>query len=75
VAQILTGSEKATAVDGILWVKKLVRVLEIPFLSEYGVSQNHFPELVEKAKKASSMKGNPVLLSSEQLTTILEKSL
>ena len=75
VAQILTGHKKAMATDGILWIKDLVRILKIPSLSEFGVSQNHFPELVEKAKRASSMKGNPVLLSSEQLTTILEKSL
>jgi alcohol dehydrogenase class IV len=75
VAKILTGIKKATAADGILWVQELVHDLEIPSLSGFGVTQNHFPELVEKAKKASSMKGNPVLLSSEQLTTILEKSL
>ncbi len=75
VAKILTGSEKAMAADGILWVKELVRALKIPSLSEFGVAQNHFPELVEKAKKASSMKGNPVVLSTEQLTTVLEKSL
>jgi len=75
VAKILTGTEKATAADGILWVKELVRVLKIPSLSEFGVAQNHFPELVEKAKKASSMKGNPVMLSTEQLIAVLEKSL
>jgi alcohol dehydrogenase class IV len=74
-AQILTGNKMATATDGILWVKELVHLLKIQSLSEFGVSQNHFPEVVEKAKRASSMKGNPVLLSSEQLTTILEKSL
>ena len=75
VAQILTGSEKATATDGILWVKELVKVLKIPPLSEFGVTQNYFPELVDKAQKASSMKGNPVKLDEKQLTTILDKSL
>ena len=75
VARILTGNDKATAPDGIVWVEALVDKLKIPMLSKFGVEQDHFPELVEKAKKSSSMKGNPVLLSSEQLTTILEKSL
>ncbi|HKI87956.1 MAG TPA: iron-containing alcohol dehydrogenase [Draconibacterium sp.] len=75
VAKILTGTDNATVTDGILWVNEMVRVLEIPSLSEFGVTQVHFTELVEKAKDASSMKGNPVLLSSEQLTTILEMSL
>ena len=75
VAQILTGSKKATASDGILWVKELVKVVKIPPLSDFGVTQNYFPELVEKAQKASSMKGNPVKLDEKQLTTILDKSL
>ena len=75
VAQILTGSVKATATDGILWIKELVKMLKIPPLSEFGVTQNYFPELVEKAQKASSMKGNPVKLDEKQLTAILDKSL
>lgn len=75
IAQILTGTRQATATDGIMWVKELVHVLKIPSLSEFGVNKSHFPELVEKAKKASSMKGNPVSLSAKQLTAILEKSL
>lgn len=75
VAKILTDNEKATAADGILWVKELVRIVKIPTLSEFGVVQNDFPELVEKAQKASSMKGNPVKLDEKQLTSILEKSL
>ncbi len=74
VAKILTRSKKAVASDGIVWVENLIKKLKIPALSAYGISENYFPELVEKAKKSSSMKGNPVLLNNEQLMWILEKS-
>ena len=70
-ARILTGSPKARATDGIKWAKNMVDVLKIPNLSVFGLSASDFPVLVEKAKNASSMKGNPVLLSDEQLMEIL----
>lgn len=71
VAQILTGNSKALAADGVQWAKNMVDVLKIPHLSAFGLSVSDFPVLVEKAKKASSMKGNPVLLDDEQLMKIL----
>lgn len=71
VAQILTGNSKARAADGIQWAMDMVDYLKIPHLSAFGLSVSDFPVLVEKAKKASSMKGNPVLLSDEQLMKIL----
>lgn len=75
LARILTGDKIAKAEDGISWVQDLIADLKIPPLSNFGLSKKDFPELVEKAKKASSMKGNPVLLNESELMTILEKSL
>ncbi|MEN8115613.1 MAG: iron-containing alcohol dehydrogenase [Bacteroidota bacterium] len=75
LAQIFTGNENAIAADGIVWMENLIRELQIPALSELGLTETDFPELVEKAKNASSMKGNPVELTDDQLTWILEKSL
>ncbi|WP_372949714.1 iron-containing alcohol dehydrogenase [Mariniphaga sp.] len=74
VAQILTGNLNAKAEDGIQWTAEMVKALRIPSLSAFGLSSSDFPDLVEKAKKASSMKGNPVLLNNKQLTEVLEKS-
>ncbi len=74
VARILTGNKNAAAADGIEWVKMLNAELKIPFLSEYGLNKSHFAELVEKSKKASSMKGNPVVLNDKSLIRILELS-
>lgn len=75
VAQILSGDENAGAEKGVVWVKKLVNELGIPSLSAFGLSESDFSALVSKAKNASSMKGNPIILNDEQLTWILENSL
>lgn len=75
IAQILTTDPDATASQGVAWVSELVRDLDIPPLSAYGMGREHFPEVVEKTLKASSTKGNPLLLSAGELTEILEKAL
>ncbi len=74
VARMLTGNPEANAQDGILWAKEMVEYLGIPKLSTFGVSPTDFSTLSEKARKASSMIGNPVLLCEESLMEILEKS-
>lgn len=75
LAKILTGNEKAMSNDAAIWAAELVAELKIPSLSEYGLTKEDFPVLVEKAKVASSMKGNPVELTDEQLFCILDRSL
>ncbi|MCX6909304.1 MAG: iron-containing alcohol dehydrogenase [Verrucomicrobia bacterium] len=75
VAQLLTGDPRATADDAVAWVSELCGALEIEPLRAYGVKPGHFPALVEKAAAASSMKGNPILLSQSELREILERCL
>ena len=75
LAGILTGNSGAQAENGIEWIKNLISELQIPGLSSFGITKTDFPELVQKAKRASSMKGNPVELNDNQLIKILEKSL
>ncbi|MBI5822318.1 MAG: iron-containing alcohol dehydrogenase [Verrucomicrobia bacterium] len=75
VAQLLTGNLRATADDGVAWVSELCEALEIAPLGACGVKPRHFPALVEKAAAASSMKGNPILLSQSELREILAGSL
>lgn len=74
-ARILTGNQSATAEEGMIWIKKTVKKLQIPSLSDFQLSPKIFPELIEKAKNSSSMKGNPVVLDNQQLNEILIKSL
>jgi alcohol dehydrogenase class IV len=71
VARWLTGRPDAAAEDGAEWVAALCRKLRIPPLSRYGVDRAAIPEVVAKAARASSMKGNPVVLAEEELASIL----
>ncbi|HSG20091.1 MAG TPA: iron-containing alcohol dehydrogenase, partial [Burkholderiaceae bacterium] len=75
VAQILTGSDRATAADGVAWVRDLCRELQIPPLNSYGLTEADFPALIEKSAKASSMKGNPIKLTGEEMAEILRRAL
>ena len=75
LAQILTGNEQAKVEDGILWAENLIIELKIPRLSGLGLTASDFTGLVQKARVASSMKGNPVVLNEQQLFRILEESL
>ncbi len=74
IAKILTGKSEAKAEDGIAWVHDLCDFFDIPGLSNFGITEDHFPDIVGKSKKASSMKGNPVSLTDEELTEILQKT-
>jgi alcohol dehydrogenase class IV len=56
-------------------IEALVRVLNIPSLSHYGVKREDFPAVIEKAKASSSMKGNPLLLRDEELREVLDRAL
>jgi alcohol dehydrogenase class IV len=75
VARLLTERPKAAAEDGVEWVAGLCRDLKIPPLGSYGVRKEDVPELVEKASKASSTKGNPVALTPEELREVVTKAL
>jgi alcohol dehydrogenase class IV len=75
IARLLTGRPQATAEDGVRWVKDLCRRLEIPTLRAYGVSETDIPDLVAKAAGASSMKGNPIVLTTEELREIISRAL
>ena len=74
VAQVLTGKSNAKAEEGIARIHDLCDALDIPGLSDFGITEDHFPDLIASSKKASSMKGNPVNLTDEELTEILQKA-
>jgi alcohol dehydrogenase class IV len=75
VARILTGDPGAEAADGLQWVMQLCADLRVPSLAAYGIRPEDFPELVQKAAAASSMKANPILLTPAELKEILERAL
>jgi alcohol dehydrogenase class IV len=75
IATLITGREKAMAEDGIEWIRDLCQQLAIPRLGSFGMTAHDFPMLIENARNASSMKGNPVPLSAEEMGEILEQAL
>ena len=79
VAAMLTGEAGASVEDGAAWLEALTRDLGIPKLPE--LCKGFDPEdeamlddIVAESAKSSSMKGNPVPLSPEQLKDILRQS-
>ena len=74
VARLLTGNPDAGAIDGIDWIHDLCNALDVAPLLEFGITEAHFPEMIAGAKRASSMKGNPVELTDEELMEILRKA-
>jgi len=75
VAQILTGNKNVKAQDGVEWIQELCDILDVPSLSKYSLTEKDFPIVVKKSKDSSSMKGNPIKLTEEEMTDILRKAL
>ncbi len=75
LARLLTGFPHAPAEEGAQWVGQLCRRFEIPPLRTYGVRDQDIPELVKAASKTSSMKGNPVALTEDELGQIVERAI
>jgi alcohol dehydrogenase class IV len=75
VARIITGNDTAKAADGVAWVQNLCKQLKVPPLSTFGIDQVDIPMIVEKSKNASSMKGNPIRLTDQELTQILNRAI
>lgn len=74
-AQLLTGRDSATADDAAPWLHALVEELGIPPLGRYGVGPDAIDGLVEKAQLSSSMQGNPIVLTANELRRTLESAL
>ncbi len=71
----LSGSQVHDPIQLAAILADLTRSLRIPPLRIYGIRREDFPEIVEKSAQASSMKGNPIALTRDELTEILERAL
>jgi alcohol dehydrogenase class IV len=78
IGEVLTARRYATvdeAIDaGLAFVRELVAVLGIPGLGQYGLGGSDFGGVVEAARRASSMKYNPVVLTEEVLLGCLSRA-
>lgn len=75
IARIVTGDANARAAAGIAWVQDLCAELAVPPLASFGMTGADIPVVVPKAQRASSMQGNPIALTEEELTRILRQAL
>jgi alcohol dehydrogenase class IV len=75
IARILTGDPAARAVDGVEWVRAVCEELKIPPLSHAGLTREDLDSIIPAARRASSMKGNPVELPDRVLLEILERAM
>jgi len=71
----LTGRADAMPEEGIAWIADLCRALRVPGLAHYGMTAEAVPALVERAKSASSMRGNPIVLTDAELAEIAGRAL
>jgi alcohol dehydrogenase class IV len=71
VARLLTGSPDASVKDGLAWIRETVARLAIPGLAAYGVRPGDAGAISAAAARSSSMRGNPVPLSDDDLEAIV----
>jgi alcohol dehydrogenase class IV len=75
IARILTGDSRADARAGVTWLQALATEMKIPPLRQAGLSRTDCDWLLPNAQRASSMQGNPVRLSEDELRAIFEGAL
>jgi alcohol dehydrogenase class IV len=71
VAALLTGQDDASVEEAEDWVRETVAALGVPSLTALGLQAAQHAEVAEKAVRSSSMQGNPVPLSEDELLAVL----
>jgi alcohol dehydrogenase class IV len=74
-ARLLTGQPAATVEDGLAWIRETLVLLAVPGLAAFGLGPQQADEVAAKAMTSSSMQGNPVPLSREDLRAALIQAL
>ena len=54
------------------WLRETVAALDVPRLGALHVAPADFAEVAEKAARSSSMQGNPIRLSQDELVGVLQ---
>ena len=75
VARVLTGNPAASIEDGVAWIRETVALLAIPGLATFGIGPDQAEDIAAKALRSSSMQGNPVALTQQDLSPILLQAL
>lgn len=75
LGRMLTGDPLARAEDAVRWAEDVAHELAIPGLGTYGMTRADLVAIAERGERASSMKGNPIVLSRGELVAILDRAL
>jgi alcohol dehydrogenase class IV len=70
-ARLLTGRADASIDDALAWIRETLTLLDVPGLRTFGLRAEHASQVVANTAKASSTQGNPVVLSDDDLHSIL----
>jgi len=74
LAVLLTGNPTAQPEAAIGWLADLTADLQIPGLGTYGLTDAQTGEVVAATQRASSMRGNPIDLTDDELAEVLYRS-
>lgn len=69
-AEALTGQRQIEALGA--WLGELEHQLDLPGLEDLGLAAGEHEAVVDQAMKASSMKGNPIDLTRDELLAVLD---
>lgn len=75
LAEMICNKPNASFQNALDWIFETVDKLNIPNLGAYGVTSDYLPALIDKAKNASSMKGNPIELTDSEIETLIRKAI
>jgi alcohol dehydrogenase class IV len=73
-ARLFTGNPAATAEDARPWLEGLCARLKMPGLAAYGYDEADAAEIVPAALRSSSMRGNPIELTADEIRTVLDRA-
>ncbi len=71
VARLVTGERHATAEDGVLWVRALAGRLGARRLGALGLTLAGVADVVARASAASSTRGNPLVLTTDEIAAVV----
>jgi alcohol dehydrogenase class IV len=74
IAVLLTANPKSDCAQLVEYLYRLCEELKVISLSHLGLSRSDLPVIVAQSQKASSMRGNPIVLTAEELADILDKA-
>ncbi len=74
-AQLLTGQPGASVEDGLAWIGETLTLLGVPGLAVFGLGPGQAGDIAATAMTSSSMQGNPVPLSHDELKAVVLQAL